>query len=238
MMALIAVTMLMSTVEVRVVLWGILAVLMVLESLSMAQTKRQKALGIVMYALGVYFALYHYLVIWFFVYALLMLRLVLMMLEVKKLEFFWFSMLMDIALFLVSGYAMLVSHTPILIATIVTVACIDVGGYVAGKCFGQRKIIPWVSPNKTLEGYLGALVLYLLIFSNLMIWKEMSISLLTFYSVMVYILAIAGDLLMSFVKRQVGLKDTGRIIPGHGGILDRSDGWITVLPWVLVFSAY
>ncbi len=211
---------------------------MVFESLSMIKAKWQKILGVGMYAFSIYFGLYHYLVIWFFVYILLLIRLVMMMLRVEKRDFYWFSMLMDISLFSVTGYAMLIDHTLLLITTIATVACIDVGGYIVGKIFGKHKIIPWVSPNKTIEGYLGALLAYAIIFPNLMIWKEMSISLLTFYSVMVYILAVAGDLLMSCMKRQIGIKDTGRIIPGHGGILDRADGWIVVLPWVMLFSTY
>lgn len=100
----------------------------------------------------------------------------------------------------------------------------DSGAYFAGKKYGQNKLIPKVSPGKTFEGLLGAMVAVLLIaivgqyyFSVSQYFAWYLVSIITL------IASIFGDLLISMFKRRVGLKDTGNILPGHGGILDRID---------------
>ena len=108
----------------------------------------------------------------------------------------------------------------------------DVGGYFAGKRWGQHKLIPAVSPGKTIEGVIGggilsAIVALLTYFysqhnSKLILWMLMAI--------VVFIMALIGDLFISMLKRRVHLKDTGHLIPGHGGILDRLDSLIAAAP--------
>ena len=102
----------------------------------------------------------------------------------------------------------------------------DTGGYVVGKCFGRRHFIPRVSPNKTWAGFWGGLLSAVCVavvptfFFNATVeqrWMMCAVG------VAVGLAAVIGDLLVSTVKRIAGVKDTGQILPGHGGIMDRLD---------------
>ena len=115
---------------------------------------------------------------------------------------------------------------PGLIILLLTVVASDVGAYVIGKKFGKRPFCP-TSPNKTLEGYFGGLafgVLFHIIgnqfFSFLSFGESLIIGLL------VTLAAVFGDLFESYIKRQAQVKDSGTILPGHGGILDRIDSYL------------
>ncbi len=110
----------------------------------------------------------------------------------------------------------------------------DAGAYFVGKAMGQRKLAPKVSPGKTWEGALGGAVVgvlasfafgYFLIdsVSNNLLFTVLALSVLVAVSVF-------GDLFESILKRTAGAKDSGRLLPGHGGILDRIDALIAVLP--------
>ena len=123
----------------------------------------------------------------------------------------------------------------ILIAVMISVAT-DAFAFFAGKVLGRNKIFPIISPNKTLEGTIGGVVSSVVI-NSLMITLIFQNSLKTLdvimVSLMVFICAVAavfGDLLISFIKRQANLKDTGSLIPGHGGLLDRIDSHILCIP--------
>ena len=116
------------------------------------------------------------------------------------------------------------------------VACADVGAYFSGRALGRHKLAPAVSPGKTLEGLVGGLVTVLIVaFLFLQFipghqdhWWQ--------WSVIVAVTGLAsvlGDLLESMVKRHRGVKDSGVILPGHGGLLDRIDSLTAALP---VFS--
>ena len=111
------------------------------------------------------------------------------------------------------------------------VSFIDMSAYLSGKLIGKNKITSAISPNKTYEGYIGALVLTTLAFimvSNYFNfqWTSLDIILLLLFIVM----AFFGDLLMSLIKRVFEIKDTGSLLPGHGGVLDRLDSYFTSLP--------
>ena len=123
----------------------------------------------------------------------------------------------------------------ILIAVMISVAT-DAFAFFAGKVLGRNKIFPIISPNKTLEGTIGGVVSSVVI-NSLMITLIFQNSLKTLdvimLSLMIFICAIAavfGDLLISSIKRQANLKDTGSLIPGHGGLLDRIDSHILCIP--------
>mgnify|MGYP005709382717 FL=1 len=123
----------------------------------------------------------------------------------------------------------------ILIAVMISVAT-DAFAFFAGKVFGRNKIFPIISPNKTLEGTIGGVVSSVVI-NSLMITLIFQNSLKTFDAIMltlmIFICAVAavfGDLLISSIKRQANLKDTGSLIPGHGGLLDRIDSHILCIP--------
>lgn len=112
----------------------------------------------------------------------------------------------------------------------------DVGGWMFGKMFGGDKLWEKISANKTWAGQIGGIlcgtalsVLYCRILNtdvSVAIWVGISISLLSQY----------GDLTASFIKRRLEIKDFGNILPGHGGLLDRFDGWLYVLPliWFII----
>lgn len=114
----------------------------------------------------------------------------------------------------------------------------DIGAYMVGRKWGQRKLIPAISPNKTWEGSIGGTVcalvisaLYLTFFPipAIATWR------LVFYAFFFSVAGQIGDLVESAYKRYYGVKDSGRILPGHGGILDRFDSLLFVLPmlhWV------
>jgi len=109
----------------------------------------------------------------------------------------------------------------------------DTGAYFSGKMFGKRKLCPEISPNKTLEGLSGGLLLVLLIALFAWWWLQVSYAALLPWLLLAAISALAsinGDLLISMLKRRLGLKDCGHYLPGHGGLLDRIDSTLGALP--------
>ena len=123
----------------------------------------------------------------------------------------------------------------ILIAVMISVAT-DAFAFFAGKILGRNKIFPIISPNKTLEGTIGGIVssvvinslIITLIFQNSL--KTLDVIMLTLMIFICAVAAVFGDLLISSIKRQANLKDTGSLIPGHGGLLDRIDSHILCIP--------
>ena len=117
----------------------------------------------------------------------------------------------------------------------VLLVCIfsDIGGYVIGKSIGGKKLTK-LSPNKTLSGTLGSFVFSLaplILFSILYVEKmNISITELFFITLVISFICQSGDLFISYFKRKAKVKDTGSILPGHGGLLDRIDGIIFALP--------
>ena len=110
----------------------------------------------------------------------------------------------------------------------------DVGAYFSGKQFGRHKLAPLISPKKTWEGVYGGIALAI---AAAFVWSELiaglnisAIALLTM-TVLTTLASVGGDLFISIHKRTVGLKDTGTIFPGHGGILDRYDSLLAGAPF-------
>lgn len=109
----------------------------------------------------------------------------------------------------------------------------DVGAYAAGRVFGKHKMIPAVSPNKTIEGLCGGIVLAFIVMVLVAQFVPVPTELYVgFYSVglVTVIVSVFGDLSESMFKRCAGVKDSGSILPGHGGILDRIDSLTSALP--------
>ena len=125
---------------------------------------------------------------------------------------------------------------------IVTV-CIftDIGGYIFGKIFKGPKLTK-ISPNKTYAGVFGSFLLSLmagLIYINYFGKNEITNSdnLFILFSILfISLISQIGDLVISYFKRKAKLKDTGKILPGHGGLLDRIDGLVFVMPIIYLFS--
>jgi len=107
-------------------------------------------------------------------------------------------------------------------------AC-DIGAYFTGRTLGGPKLAPVVSPNKTWSGLIGGVVLASLVAALLHFEYGLPLR-LTLATPVLAVLAQAGDLYESWLKRRAGVKDSGNILPGHGGILDRLDGLVPVAP--------
>ena len=106
----------------------------------------------------------------------------------------------------------------------------DVMQFVWGKLFGKHKIIPKVSPNKTWEGFIGGVLSTTAIGFGLGFLTPLNTPTLLLVSFLVAIAGFIGDVVMSSIKRDVGVKDTGNAIPGHGGVLDRIDSLAYTAP--------
>ena len=107
----------------------------------------------------------------------------------------------------------------------------DIGGYFFGKLFKGPKLTKY-SPNKTFTGTIGSFIFSIfsmIIFINIFSELNFSVKLITF-TVIISLISQLGDVTISYFKRKSNIKDTGKIIPGHGGLLDRIDGMIFVFP--------
>jgi len=110
----------------------------------------------------------------------------------------------------------------------------DVGAYFSGKKFGKRPLWPSISPNKTVEGSLGGMIISVLtaVVFSLLSPELLSIQEAVAIGMIVSVIGQLGDLIQSAYKRIRNVKDTGTLLPGHGGILDRTDSWIIVFPFI------
>ena len=132
----------------------------------------------------------------------------------------------------------------ILLWIIILVVCSDVGGYVFGKIFKWKKLTK-ISPRKTLSGVFGSFIfsLFSVFIANAMLSSSQVIPIdfldpkFFFLAIIFSLIAQAGDLAISYFKRIEKVKDTGKILPGHGGILDRIDGlmFVVILAFVLIY---
>ena len=112
----------------------------------------------------------------------------------------------------------------------------DIGGYIFGKLFKGKKLTS-ISPKKTYSGLFGAYILSMLS-SYLIFYNFFSLKYIIIFSLIVSTVSQSGDLFISYLKRKAKLKDTGKFLPGHGGLLDRFDGIIFAIPFALALSIY
>jgi phosphatidate cytidylyltransferase len=117
----------------------------------------------------------------------------------------------------------------------------DVGAYFTGKRFGKHKLMPKVSPNKTIEGLTGGVVASIIFVLAFCYFGKVELVLWPVYAIMTAFIALfsaVGDLLESMFKREAGLKDSGNCLPGHGGILDRIDSLTAAAPMFVICYAW
>lgn len=135
------------------------------------------------------------------------------------------------------------NYRPLVLMLLFAVGLNDVFAFVVGKSLGGPKLLPRTSPNKTVSGAVGALVLTTLLVSALAhpILRGTNadrIPILLGLGIIVSVAGQAGDLMLSSIKRDIGIKDMGVIIPGHGGILDRFNSLLLVAPSAFHYLGY
>jgi phosphatidate cytidylyltransferase len=124
--------------------------------------------------------------------------------------------------------------TGTLVALVVGTVAYDIGGLVFGTSIGRTPLLPWISPNKTWEGLIGGclaafLAIIVVHIAKVKPWDLRGVHAIQL-AIVVAIAAPIGDLVESMLKRSLGVKDFGNLLPGHGGVLDRFDGLLFVLP--------
>lgn len=144
------------------------------------------------------------------------------------------------------AFAILISAGPhpvsYILFLVMVIAGNDIGAYFVGRSLGRTSLAPVVSPSKTVEGFVGGLVLGGVVAAVLAVfppWGDIGIARALVVAGVVGVLAPIGDLAESMVKRAVGVKDMGSVLPGHGGMLDRIDGFLFAVPAVyIVFRGF
>lgn len=134
-------------------------------------------------------------------------------------------------------------YRPVLLWLLVCVELNDVFAYLTGKTFGRRKLIPQTSPNKTIAGAIGAIVLTTSLAAGLGCYVFQGTALaplphLVVLGLLISVFGQFGDLVLSSIKRDLGLKDMSHVLPGHGGLLDRFDSLVIVAPCVFHYFNY
>ncbi|KZD07187.1 hypothetical protein AUP43_10330 [Oceanibaculum pacificum] len=121
---------------------------------------------------------------------------------------------------------------------VAVIAATDIGAYFSGRTIGGPKLAPRISPKKTWAGLIGGMLSAALVgTATILLIGEGDIPLIAVVSAIMAVVAQMGDLSESAVKRHFGVKDSGAIIPGHGGLFDRLDGFITSLPTIALATA-
>jgi phosphatidate cytidylyltransferase len=129
-------------------------------------------------------------------------------------------------------------HGPWILLFMMTLVCAaDIGAYFAGRWWGKHKLMPKVSPGKTWQGFLGGLLFSLLVAMIGTVYVDLGPSAWIGFMILVILLnvfSVTGDLVESMLKRYSQVKDSGRLFPGHGGVLDRLDSLMAVAPIFLL----
>lgn len=128
----------------------------------------------------------------------------------------------------------------LLLAIFIFIWVNDTGAYLVGSRWGKRRLAPNISPKKSVEGSIGGLLLVLLsaVVLRLLLFPELSWLRILLIATVVAVFGTIGDLFESSLKRQAGVKDSGKLIPGHGGILDRIDSLLLAVPAVYLLLAF
>lgn len=146
--------------------------------------------------------------------------------------------------FIYSGFYFYETSKAILLIVLFICFSSDTGGYIVGKIVGGKKLTG-ISPNKTVSGCVGSFVFSLFPLAIVMLYFNPSnitnlyydnILILILMSLILSLICQLGDLFISLLKRKAKIKDTGSILPGHGGLLDRVDGLIFVLPFSYILD--
>ena len=152
----------------------------------------------------------------------------------KKIYFFLSNLFFILFIFLFSLFFFLLYNYPqskfILLALLIACVSSDIGGYVFGKIFKGPKLTN-ISPKKTFSGAIGSFIFTCSLFSSLIYYENKVINLsIVIVGLVISLFCQIGDLFFSYLKRKANIKDTGNLLPGHGGLLDRFDGIFFGIP--------
>ncbi len=227
----------------------LLAVLACLEFLNITITHGalgKKMVGAALTGLGVWFNFFalNLSSILVFIYAVILIGFVIELVgetdvdnktKIKQTAFFILGVFYTTFLFTLLGKLCDLPHYRFWL--FLTLACThfaDTGAFVVGKLFGKTKLAPTLSPGKTVEGVVGA-VLFSIIAAfviRAIFWQDFNAVMILVLGLLIAFFGVLGDLCESLLKRGLGIKDSGTLIPGHGGILDRLDSLLITAPMI------
>jgi len=203
---------------------------------------KMQRLNLLMIIFNIFFLIFLYLLstynLQFFIYIIIFLFCFLFPLTpFLKIKEFFLNIISAfyIPSFFISLIILIPDHKLLVLITFIGIWAVDIGGYLFGKSFGKHKIFPITSPKKTYEGLFGSLVFLLLIQSVSKYFFDIY-SLIEFlgFCFLIFVGSIYGDYFESFLKCKYHIKDSGNLIPGHGGLLDRLDSAIYTIPLITI----
>tara|TARA_B100000029_G_C17595424_1_gene963934 strand:+ start:1778 stop:2437 length:660 start_codon:yes stop_codon:yes gene_type:complete len=158
----------------------------------------------------------------------------------EKVYFINFLSLCYLIFFVIAAFTLAKVKENILFIIFVCIFS-DIGGYVVGKTIGGKKLIK-ISPKKTISGSIGSFLFSLIpiIIVTFVYYEKMQISItgIILLTLLMSFICQSGDIFISYFKRKAKVKDTGTILPGHGGLLDRIDGMLFVIPFIYLIYNY
>ena len=164
-----------------------------------------------------------------------------MMMMVALSQFYLFACLLSACLFSLGIISQLQTGVALILFIAIVISACDIGAYCCGRIIGGAKLAPAISPSKTWSGSIGGMLGGAAAGYGALEWLGPDLGVASPYIygwiVLITILSQMGDLYESWLKRQLNVKDSSQLIPGHGGVLDRFDGYLPVLP-VVVLAHY
>lgn len=161
--------------------------------------------------------------------------------RIKKMAYFYFGIMYLSLLFAHLGLVRALDNWQFWVFLMLASTFLsDTGGYIFGKTIGRHKLAPNISPGKTCEGLLGGWIFSVgsAFVVRLIFWPDYPVVSLIIISTLITFVGLLGDLSESLIKRGVNAKDSGDLIPGHGGLLDRVDALLFAGPVVYYFAKY
>ena len=157
----------------------------------------------------------------------------------KKRRSFVLFLYVFISLISIEIYIIYFYEKVLFLYFILLISCFDISSYIFGTLFGKKRILPKISPNKTIFGVVAGLLITLIIslsFNNLFYIFTFRTSVV--FSILIILFAFIGDVIESFYKRRFNIKNSSNILPGHGGIFDRLDSFVMCSIALLIFSYF
>ena len=148
----------------------------------------------------------------------------------KNIVNFIMSNLLIMSFFSLINILLISDGLNMFLCLVILVSVMDIFGYFGGNFFGKKKIVPNISSGKTIVGTLIGLICTIIVSLLIRDLIGFNIFQALLFGLIIGIFAFLGDIFESFFKRKIGIKDSGNLIPGHGGLLDRFDGYILILP--------